>query len=170
MDEQEQAQQALVAMFRRQEAETQAHPPRKPRWYQSSRGRAWLLGIALIVFVLAPATFIVVYPRFGPVDTMTAFCTAEGDGDYATAYALLSSSARQRVSLDAFTQASQTTILMTCHPNNGIPLILGETQASLDATFQFASGDAEDGAMSFVREHGEWRIDSMSPDPFHLSS
>jgi hypothetical protein len=24
--------------------------------------------------------------------------------------------------------------------------------------------------MSFVREHGEWRIDSMSPDPFHLSS
>lgn len=170
MDDQEQAQQALTAMFRRDQVETQAHPPRKPRWYHSSRGRAWLLGVALIVFVLAPATFIVIYPRFGPVDTMTSFCRAEGDGEYATAYALLSQRARQRVSLDAFTQASHDVTLISCTPDNGIPFIFGGTQSSLDATFQFASGDAVDGSMSFVREHGEWRIDSMSPDPFHLSS
>ncbi|HEU0028891.1 MAG TPA: hypothetical protein VFQ25_17430 [Ktedonobacterales bacterium] len=170
MDEQEQAQQALVAMFRRDQTEVEAHPPRKPRWYHSSRGRAWLLAVALVIFVLAPSAFLVMYPRFGPVDTMTAFCQAVGDGEYETAYALLSKRAQQRVSLDAFTQASSNANLVSCNASQGIPLIFGGTQASLDATYQFVGGAALDGTMAFVREHGEWRVDSMSPDLFRFAS
>ncbi|HEU0025689.1 MAG TPA: hypothetical protein VFQ25_01115 [Ktedonobacterales bacterium] len=81
--------------------------------------------MALIVFVLTPSAFLVIYPRFGPVNTMTAFCTAEGEGEYATAYALLSKGAQQRVSLDAFTQTSHGVNLISCAPSRGIPLILG---------------------------------------------
>lgn len=171
MDEQEQAQQALKAMFRRDQAEAKAHPPRKPRWYHNSRGRAWLLAIALVVFILAPSAFLVIYPRFGPVDTMTAFCRAEGDGEYATAYALLSKRAQQQAPLDAFTQASRDVNLMTCNVRNGIPIIFGGTQASLDVSYEAVGGSAlDDGAMTFVREHGEWRVDSMTPDLFNFSS
>ncbi len=171
MDEQEQAQQALKAMFRRDRVEAQAHPARKPRWSLGPLTLPWLLAIAVVVFVLAPTAFLVIYPRFGPVDTMTAFCRAESDGDYASAYAMLSKRAQQRVSLAAFTQASRDAQLITCSPSNGIPIIFGGTQSSLDVTYQMVgSGDAIDGSMAFVREGGAWRVDSMSPDLFHLSS
>ena len=170
MDDQEQAQQALTAMFRRDQAEAQAHPARKRRAKFDPLAHRWLLAFAIVIFVLAPTAFLVIYPRFGPVDTMTAFCTAEGDGEYSAAYALLSKSAQQRVSLDAFTQASHNANLMTCSVNNGIPIILGGTRASLDASYNVIGSDAVDGSMSFVRENGQWRIDSMTPDLFHLSS
>src|SRR5512143_141747 len=103
MDEQEQAQQALTAMFRRDQAKKEAHPPRKPRG-PSERTRHWILAIVVVIVILTPVAFIVIYPRFGPVDTMTSFCMAEADGEYATAYALLSKHAQQGVSLDEFTQ------------------------------------------------------------------
>jgi hypothetical protein len=102
---------------------------------------------------------------------MTSFCRAETDGEYATAYALLSRQAQQRISLDAFTQASHDASLISCSTTHGIPIILGGTQASLDVTYQvFGSVIAVDGTMSFVRESGGWRVNSMSPDLFHLSS
>jgi hypothetical protein len=173
MDEQEQAQQELMKMFRRDRAEEKAHPTRK------RRGRLepltpWLLAAAVVIFVLAPVAFIVIYPRFGPVDTMTSFCKAEGAGEYDTAYALLSQRAQQHVSLDAFTKASRDANLISCSASNGIPIILGGTRASLDANFQIVEGSSElgglDGSMSFVREHGAWRVDSMTPDLFRLSS
>lgn len=171
MEEQDPAKQALMEMFRHDRAEAQAHPRRPPRWELSSRTRAWLLGIALVVFIIAPFTFIIVYPRLGPVDTMTSFCRAETDGEYATAYALLSQQAQRRVSLDAFTHASEVARLISCSTTHGIPIILGGSQASLDVTYQlYSSAIAVDGTMSFVRESGGWRVDSMSPDLFHLSS
>jgi hypothetical protein len=171
MDEQEQAQQALKEMFRRDQTEAVAHPTRKPRGRLDPRARAWLLAVALVIFILFPTAFIVIYPRFGPVDTMTSFCTAESDGEYDTAYALLSKGAQQRVSLDAFTQASHNVNLMSCSPSHGIPIIFGGTRASLDVNYQYlSSGDALDGSMTFVREHGEWRVDSMTPDFLNLSS
>jgi hypothetical protein len=170
MDEQEQAQQALMKMFRRDQAEAEAHPARKPRWRLGPLA-SWLLAAAVVIFVLAPVTFLVVYPRFGPVDTMTAFCNAEGEGKYDTAYAVLSQRAQQRESLDAFTQASRDANLVSCSTNNGIPIIFGGTQASLDASFLVAGNSAGlDGSMAFVREHGAWRVDAMTPDLFHLSS
>lgn len=171
MDEQEQAQLALMKMFRRDQAEAEAHPARKPRRKLDPLAHPWLLAIAVVIFILAPTAFIVIYPRFGPVDTMTSFCAAEGEGEYATAYALLSKRAQQRMSLDAFTQASRDANLMTCSANHGIPIIFGGTRASLDASYQLiGSSDGLDGSMSFVREHGEWRVDSMTPDLYHLSS
>ncbi len=171
MDEQEQAQQALMKMFRRDQAEVEARPARKSRRQLGSRARAWLLAVAGVIFVLAPTTFIVVYPRFGPVDTMTAFCTDEGVGEYATAYALLSKRAQERESLAAFTQASLAANLMTCSVSHGIPFIFGGTRASLDATFDLIGGSSDiDGSMTFVRENGAWRVDSMTPDLYHLSS
>ncbi len=171
MDEQEQAQQALTAMFRRDRAEVEAHPARKPRLKLDPLAHPWLLAVVVVIFVLAIPAFLVIYPRFGPVDTMTAFCTAEGEGEYATAYGLLSTHAQQHVSLNAFTQASRDANLMTCSVNNGIPIIFGGTQASLDANFQFiGSSSGLDGSMRFVREHGAWRVDSTTPDLFHLSS
>lgn len=51
-----------------------------------------------------------------------------------------------------------------------IPIIFGETQASLDATFEFYDSSRVDGSMVFVREHGEWRVDAMTPDVFQLPS
>ena len=171
MDEQDQAQQALTAMFRRDRAEVEAHPARKPRPKLDPLAHPWLLAVAVVIFILVPTAFLVIYPRFGPVDTMTAFCAAEGEGEYATAYALLSKHAQQHVSLDAFTQASRSANLMTCSARNGIPIIFGGTQASLDASYQFISGsDGIDGSMSFVRQNGAWRVDSMTPDLYHLSS
>ena len=88
MDEQDQAQQALKEMFRRDQTEAAAHPARKPRRRLDPRARAWLLGVALVIFILFPTAFIVIYPRFGPVDTMTSFCKAESDGESDTAYSV----------------------------------------------------------------------------------
>jgi hypothetical protein len=171
MDEQDQAQQALKEMFRRDQAEAQAHPGRKRRGRLESLPPAWVVAVVVVVLILAPAAFLVIYPRFGPVDTMTAFCTAETDGDYSTAYALLSKGAQQRVSLDAFTQASRNAQVMTCGVEHGIPIILRETRASLDASYQLVgSNEAIDGTMGFVREGDGWRVDSTTPDYFHLSS
>jgi hypothetical protein len=167
MDEQDQAQQALTEMFRRDRAKAEAHPARKPRWELGPLSLPWLLAIAVVIFVLAPSAFLVIYPRFGPVDTMTSFCTAESDGEYATAYALLSKRAQQHESLDEFTNASRASNLISCTTNHGIPFIFGGTQAQLDVHFQFY-GDSTgiDGVMMFVREHGEWRVDSISPVMF----
>ncbi len=169
MDEQEQAQQALKEMFRRDRAEVAAHPPRKPRWQFGPLALPWLLAIAVVIFVLGPFAFIVIYPRFGPVDTMTSFCTAEGVGEYETAYALLSTRVQQHVSLDAFTQASRSANLVSCSASHGVPIIFGGTSASLDANYQLVSSEL-DGSMTFVREDGGWRVDSMTPDLLDLAS
>ncbi len=170
MDEQEQAQQALIKMFRRDQEEVRANPARKPRARLDPLAHPWILAIAVVILILAPTAFLVIYPRFGPVDTLTAFCTAETDGEYSTAYGLLSNSVRQRVSLDAFTQASHSANLLTCSVRNSFSFILGETRASLDASYQIVNSDtALEGSMSFVRENGQWRIDSMTPDLFHIS-
>lgn len=171
MDEQEQAQQALMESFRRERAKVAAHPPRKPRWQPGPVARRWFLAVVVVAFILTPLTIILVYPRFGPVDTMTAFCQAEGEGDYNTAYGLLSSHAQDHVSPDAFAQASRGVNLLYCQPNHGIPFIFGGTRASLDAGYHFLDGSEQDGSMTFVRdEHGNWRVDSMTPDLFQLSS
>lgn len=168
MDEQEQAQQALVKMFRRDQVVEAVHPIRKRRGLPEL---PWLLAVGAVIFVLAPVAFIVIYPRFGPVDTMTAFCTAEGDGNYQSAYAMLSKRAQQRVSLAAFSQASRDANLSDCSTPHGIPIIFGGTQASLDAIFQLTgSSSGIDGSMSFAREGGAWRVDSMNLDLLHLSS
>ena len=168
MDEQEQAQQALTAMFRQDQAKKEAHPPRKPR-SPSEHTIHWILAIVIVIVILAPFAFIVIYPRFGPVDTMTSFCTAEADGEYATAYALLSKRAQQGESLDDFTQASKSTVLVSCVVNKGIPFIFGGTKATLDVTYNaMGISNQADGTMSFVRENGQWRLDAMTPDLFSI--
>ncbi|MGH2502594.1 MAG: hypothetical protein ACRDID_08780 [Ktedonobacterales bacterium] len=166
MDEEQQAQQALKEMFRHDRAEVAAHPPRKPRLRDSSRVLAWVVGVAVFVVVILPISFIVIYPRFGPVDTMTSFCQAEADGEYASAYALLSQSRRQQESLADFTSASQGTTLVSCGVNGGIPFIFTQTRATLDVTYTvIANGQNSDygGTMTFVRESGGWRVESSSP-------
>jgi len=170
MDEQEQAQQALKEMFRRDRAEVAAHPPRKPRWQLGPLALPWLLAIAVVIFVLGPFAFIIIYPRFGPVDTMTSFCTAEATDQYGTAYALLSTRAQQHVSLDTFTQASLGAHLLSCSASHGVPIIFGGTQASLDVNYQPIGIDEIDGSMTFVRENGAWRVDSTTPDLFGILS
>lgn len=170
MDEEDKAKQELIESFRRSRMIAEARPARAPRWQLEPQTRAWIIGVTIAVLIVIPVAAIVIYPRFGPVDTMTAFCTDEGVGEYSAAYALLSKRAQQQESLDAFTQASKSANLVTCSANHGIPLILGGTQASLDANYQFANGLGSDGSMSFVRENGQWRVDAMSPDLFHLSS
>jgi hypothetical protein len=171
MDEQEQAQQALKEMFRHDRAEVAAHPPRKPRWQLGPLALPWLLAIAVVIFVLGPFAFIVIYPRFGPVDTMTAFCTAEGDGEYETAYELLSQRAQQHLSLDVFTRTSRSATLESCSTSGGVPFIFGGTHASLDVNYLIVSTGSElNGTMAFVRENGAWRVDSMTPDLFGISS
>lgn len=66
---------------------------------------------------------------------------------------------------------SQTANLISCAANHGIPFIFGGTQASLDANFQtFYGSNGFEGTMTFVRQNGSWRIDSMTPDLFLLSS
>ena len=164
MDEEQQAQQALKEMFRHDRAEVAAHPRRKPLLRDASRVRAWVIGIAVFLLVIVPVAFFVVYPRFGPVDTMTSFCLAEGNGEYAQAYALLSQPAQQRESLTDFTRASQAASLEDCSVNGGVPFIFGETRATLNVTYTFYQGIASssDGTMSFVRENGQWRVDSTS--------
>ena len=167
MDEQDQAQQALVKMFRRDQ--TEVIPKRKPR--KNPLTNPWLVGITAVIVVLAPVAFLVIYPRFGPVDTMTAFCRAEGAGDYTAAYALLSPHAQQHVSLAAFTQASQNANLETCNPSDGIPFIFGGAQSSLDVTYQVANSDSGlAGTMTFANGRNGWRVDAMGPDLLHLSS
>jgi len=189
MDEQEQAQQTLMEMVRRDRAEAEAHPARQPRWRLSSLANHWVLAVAVVIFILAFPAFIVIYPRLGPYDTMTSFCTAESDGAYDTAYALLSMHAQQHVSLATFTQLSRTVNLSGCAVSGGIPIILGGTQASLDMCYGFIGSnftcdgqtvgpfdpnappdDRSQGSMTFVRERGGWRLDSMTPDLFDLSS
>ena len=165
MDEESQAQQALKEMFRRDRAEVAAHPPRKPRLRDSSRTLAWVVGVVVFVVVLLPVTFIVVYPRFGPVDTMNSFCLAEEDGEYASAYALLSKGAQQRVSLTDFTNESRSVTLVSCSVSGGIPFIFNQSKATLDVDYSLLEGGSstdENGTMSFVHESGGWRVDSTS--------
>jgi hypothetical protein len=179
MDDQDQAQQALMKMFRRdQSAEVQATRKRPRRF--SPVALAWIVGVAAVVLILAPVAFIVVYPRFGPVDTMTAFCRAESGGDYAVAYNLLSQRARAHTTLAEFTQESETNNLVPCSVNGGIPFIFGGARSSLDVNFVVSepgNGIGPDhnssslpGTMSFVSENGQWRVDAMSPIFLDLSS
>lgn len=174
MDDQEQAHQALVKMFRRDEAQPKAPLPPEPRWGHGPGLQMWIAAIAIIVLIAGPLAFIVIYPRFGPVDTMTAFCQDESSGDYATAYTLLSQREQQHISLAEFTKASNAANLGDCQPSGGIPLILGGSQASLNVVFTTAdpNGDAvtSNGTMSFTNESGGWRVDSMAPDLLDLSS
>jgi hypothetical protein len=174
MDEEKQAQQALMEMFRQDQVKVAAHPAREPRWSLGPLALPWLIAIAIVVFILGPYAFVVIYPRFGPVDTLTAFCKAETDGEYATAYALLSKRAQQQMSLPAFTQASRNSNLVTCSEQLPIPFILGGTQASLDAYFEFVDGTGHsnqtDGSVTFVREHGEWRVDTVTSYYLNLPS
>lgn len=171
MGEQDPATQALIESFQRERAKVAAHPPREPRWQRLQQALPWLIAVVVVIFILAPIATIVIYPRLGPVDTMTAFCNAEAEGDYDTAYALLSKRAQEHISPDAFTQASEDSNLSTCGVNHGIPLIIGGTKASLDAHYGLL-GDSSgvDGSMSFVHEDNGWRVDSMTPDLLHLSS
>ena len=165
MDEEAQAQQALKEMFRRDRVEVAAHPPRKPRLRDSSRTLAWVVGVILFVVVLLPVAFIVIYPRFGPVDTMNSFCLAEEDGEYASAYALLSQGAKQRVSLTDFTNESRSVTLVSCSVSGGIPFIFNQSKATLDVDYSVIEGGSssdENGTMSFVHESGGWRVDSTS--------
>jgi hypothetical protein len=179
MDEQEQAKQVLMQQFRRDQAESEAHPARNPRWRLGPRPLAWLLAIAVVVFVLAPFGFVFMYPRlFGPHDTLTAFCRDEGEGTsdagdlvhhYAVAYGYLSQRAQQQVSLTAFTQASSDAHLLSCSVSHGIPINFGETRASLDVDYQL-SGGSVGGSVTFILDEDRvWRIDSITPDLFHLS-
>jgi hypothetical protein len=173
MDEQEQAQQALFKQFRRDKVEAAAHPARK-RGGRLGPLAPWLIATAAVVFVLFPVAFVVLYPRFGPVDTMTSFCSAEGAGKYDAAYAMLSQRAQQQESLDAFTKASRNANLISCSANQGLPIILGGERANLNATFLVGETSSNftgvDGSMSFVSEHGAWRVDSMDPDLLDLPS
>ena len=172
MDEQEQAQQELKQMFRRDMAKAAAQPPRKRRRLNTTT-LVWLIAVAIIVFVLAPTAFVVIYPRFGPSDTLKAFCLDESVGDYSTAYTLLSQRARAHTSLTAFTQASKSVNLASCSVNNGVPFIFGGTRSSLDVGFNIDSAtgvSGAEGSVSFVSEKGQWRVDAMTPDLFHLSS
>src|SRR5262249_2034650 len=169
VDEREQAQRALTEKFRRDRAKLKAHPTRAQRWRLNPVVLRWLLAVTVVIFVLSFPAFILIYPRFGPIDTMTSFCRAEGDGDYATAYGLLSQPVQQRVSLATFTQVSRNTILVSCSANHGIPIIFGGARARLDAHYDLSDSNGFDGAMTFVREHDEWRVDSMTPDLFDLS-
>jgi hypothetical protein len=173
MDEQDQAQQALMKMFRRDQAEAKARPGREPSPRLDPGVRTWILTTAVVAFILFPVTFLVVYPRFGPYDTMTSFCNAEGEGEYKTAYALLFRRVQQRMSLDAFTKASQSANLLSCSTPNGIPFIFGSTQASLEVTYSVGGGDQPQGiagTMSFVNDGGAWRVDALAPDLFNISS
>lgn len=166
MDEEQQAQLALKEMFRHDRAEGAAHPPRKPRLRDSSRVLAWVVGVAVFVVVILPISFIVIYPRFGPVDTMTSFCQAEADGEYASAYALLSQSRQKQESLTDFTRASQGITLESCSVNGGIPFIFTQTHATLNVSYNVISNGVNsgyDGTMTFVKESGGWRVDSSSP-------
>src|SRR5262249_54687620 len=97
------------------------------------------------------------------------FCRAEGDGDYATAYGLLSQPVQQRVSLATFTQVSRNTILVSCSANHGIPIIFGGARPRLHAHYDLSDSNGFDAAMTFVREQDEWRAYSMSPARFELS-
>jgi hypothetical protein len=169
VDEEQQAQQALKEMFRHDRAEVAAHPPRKPLFRDSSRMLAWVVGIAVVVVIILPISFGVIYPRFGPVDTMTSFCQAEADGEYSSAYALLSQSRQKQESLAEFTSASQGTTLESCSVNGGIPFIFRQTHATLDVSYNVISNgvnSAYDGTMTFVHESGGWRVDSSSPLPY----
>lgn len=173
MDEQDQAQQALMKMFRRDQTEAKARPGREPRPRLDPGARTWILAVGVVAIILFPVAFLVIYPRFGPVDTMTAFCRAEGEGEYGAAYALLSKRAQQRMSLDAFSKASDNAALLSCSPSGGIPFIFGGTQASLDVTYSVGGGDQPQGiggTMSFVSEGGAWRVDALAPDLFNMSS
>jgi hypothetical protein len=100
---------------------------------------------------------------------MSTFCTDEQVGDYAAAYGLLSKRAQAHLTRDAFVQMSQRVEIMECRPYHGVPLILAEQTAQLDVRYQYGSGHTF-GTMSFVREQDGWRIDSMNPDFFQLSS
>lgn len=161
-------QQALKEMFRRDRVEVAAHPPRPPRWRDSSRMLAWVVGIVVFIVVAVPVAFIVIYPRFGPLDTMNSFCLAESDGEWAQAYALLSQRAQQAESLAAFTTASRDSSLESCSLPDGVPFIFGETKATLDVNYAFFQGasNSVEGTMTFVRENGQWRVDSASPQIF----
>lgn len=165
MDEEQQAQQALKEMFRHDRAEVAAHPPRKARLRDSSRVLAWVVGIVIFAVIVLPIAFVVIYPRFGPVDTMNSFCLAESNGQYAQAYALLSQPAQKHESLATFTQSSRNYGLEACSVKGGIPFIFGGTQATLNVnyTFYLGASTSSDGTMTFLRENGQWRVDSTSP-------
>lgn len=171
MDEQDQAQQALMESFRRERTKLAEHPPRKLRWQRLRGALPWVVAVAVVLFIIGPVAFIVAYPRFGPDDTMTAFCMAEGAGEYNTAYALLSKHAQEQVSPDAFAQASQDANLSLCTAYRGVPILFGATRATFDVEFAYnGSGGQVDGTMTFVHEQNGWRVDSMDPDLLHLSS
>lgn len=174
MDEQEQARQALKTMFRHDQVEAPKRVARQRRKRMKPTTLAWLIGIVVVVLALAPIAFIVIYPRLGPLDTMTAFCQAENVGEYQRAYAMLSPRAQAHVSLDTFSRNSDQANVVACELSGGVPFIFNQTQVTFNSVDIQTSGGANGGevvgTISFVKVNGEWRIDAMSPDLFGLTS
>jgi hypothetical protein len=185
MGEPGQAQYALYQQFQRDLLEERKQQGRKPTWRPRPGVLPWLIAMACVLVVVGPFAFLFLYPHLGPYDTMTAFCTAEFEADYGTAYSLLSTRAQQHTSLAAFTRVSRDANVQNCDAGGSIPFIVGGTgtraQYPMDYTAPCTDPltgaptggncmESLNGTMSFVREPGGWRVDAMTPDYFNLSS
>ena len=147
-----------------------------PQRHSDSGGssRRIIKGIAIVVLlaIVAALVYTAIHARdqFSANEAVTEFCTAEVQGDYTKAYALLSQQSQQQISLDQLKRNAQDANLASCSTTtffgfldaNGnttrVPVSIGTAASSTSDVVQ------ADGTAVLVRESGGWRIDAQHSD------
>jgi hypothetical protein len=102
-----------------------------------------------------------------PITTVTEFCVREQSQDYSGAYQLLSTSAKQRYTPDAFVAYSQNRDtnsgqVTSCGVVSSGSSQITATSATFEVTVALNDGD-HTGAVTLVKEDGHWGLDSADP-------
>lgn len=138
------------------------------------RGRLAAVLIALVLLLVVGACTAQVVSgltqQFQIVDAIKQFCIAEGSGNYAKAYGLLSTGLRERLTQEDFAAKAKDSTLAQCdlHGRGAVGLLIevqnGVTMVPVDYLVR-GGPDGNDqtieGTMRLVHEDAGWRIDFM---------
>jgi hypothetical protein len=107
-------------------------------------------------------------PAFSAAYALGTFCAAEQDQDYSTAYAQFSSNLQNQLTSDQFasnaaTQDTENGKVTTCATDSSDPngTSISDNQVTFTLRVQRANGPATTGAVTLVKENGDFKIDAL---------
>jgi hypothetical protein len=173
MSERDSAVHALKARFERDAIEEASRGARQRRRMLPDGP---LVGLIIAILVLSPMIVGLVFfgmqtaQQFAVSNTVGRFCQAEEGGNFTAAYRLLSRRARASMSSDDLAQATGNANLLTClAAQESWRINVASDQTKVPVWFLQTSVDQRSlGAITLIREHGDWHIDTVSSDVFNL--
>lgn len=138
---------------------------------KKSRKKLWItLGVVLALVVVACGGGALAFAQyFAPAATAVRYCGYVETQNYAAAYGILSSGLRAQVSVDQFTQGSQTLDkvegnVQSCGQATGANAYsysFGASTATIAATMTRSTAGTLQGALHLKNENGAWKVDAI---------